>query len=106
MKKAILIALSLICFCQAYSQNGVRRISITNSRINSIAQKGMNSLSLKNYLIAKKEFKKTSKDMYKTSFSMDLLDGKGIHLITLSKFGPIPSMNIGTQVTASLKIII
>lgn len=64
------------------------------------------TLSLKSYLIARHEYKKTSKDKYFPSFSLDLLDGKGIHLFSISNLEPIPKINIGARITAGIKISI
>lgn len=62
------------------------------------------SLSLKSYLIALKEYKKSSQEKYIPNFSVDLLDGKGIHLFNVPEIGPIPSMNVGARINAGIKI--
>ena len=67
---------------------------------------GIRSLSLKSYLIARKEYKKSSTGRYTPNFSVDLLDGKGIHLFSVSKMGPIPSMIIGARIKAGITITI
>lgn len=64
------------------------------------------SLSLKSYLIARKEYKKSSTAKYTPNFSLDLLDGSGIHLFSISKMGPIPSMNVGARIKAGITITI
>lgn len=70
------------------------------------AKDGIKTLSLKSYLVARKEYKKTTSEKYIPKFSFDLLDGKGIHLFSTSKMGPIPSMNIGARVNAGIKIML
>ncbi len=62
------------------------------------------SMSLKNWLLAKDEFKKTSTERFTPKFSMSLLKENGIHLFSISKMGPLPSMNIGTRINAGIKI--
>lgn len=70
------------------------------------AKGGIKALSLKSYLMARKEYKKSTSEKYRPKFSFDLLDGKGIHLFSTSKMGPIPAMNIGARVNAGIKITI
>lgn len=38
--------------------------------------------------------------------SVDLLDGKGIHLFSITEMGPIPTMNVGARINAGIKITI
>lgn len=64
------------------------------------------TLSLKNYLIARHEYKKSSKETFTPKFSVDLLDGKGIHLFSISNMGIIPNVNVGARITAGIKISI
>ena len=64
------------------------------------------TLSLKSYLVARHEYKKSSKETFSPKFSVDLLDGKGIHIFSISHMGLIPNMNIGARITAGIKISI
>lgn len=79
---------------------------LTNTTSITESKNKIKNLSLKNYLIARKEYKKTSNDKYTPNFSVDLLDGSGIHLFSVSKMGVIPAMNIGARIKAGITITI
>lgn len=79
---------------------------LTNNTSPSQLKGSIKNLSLKSYLIARKEYKKSSKETFTPKFSIDLLDGKGIHLFTTPKMGPIPTVNVGARINARIKITI
>lgn len=79
---------------------------LTNPTSLSQSKSEIKSLSLKSYLIARKEYKKSATAKYTPNFSLDLLDGSGIHLFSVSKMGPIPSMNVGARIKAGITITI
>ncbi len=79
---------------------------LKNSTSVSQSKHGIKNLSLKSYLMARKEYKKSSTARYTPNFSLDLLDGKGIHLFNISEMGPIPSMSIGARIKAGITITI
>lgn len=79
---------------------------LKNSTSFSQSKHGIKSLSLKSYLMARKEYKKSSTNRYTPNFSVDLLEGKGIHLFNISEMGPIPSMRIGARIKAGITITI
>lgn len=84
-------------FSTSYNEN---KPSYTNEN------KLLKTLSLKSYLVARHEYKKSSKDTFSPKFSVDLLDGKGIHLFSISNMGIIPNVNVGARITAGIKISI
>lgn len=106
MKKMILILIQILICYQMAGQTKSKPAFLSNavSRIQSKSE--IKSLSLKSYLSARKEYKKGSADRYTPKFSMDLLDGKGIHLFNIPEMGPMPSMNVGVRINAGIKIII
>ena len=79
---------------------------LTNDTSSSHLKGSIKNLSLKSYLIARKEYKKSSQETFTPKFSIDLLDGSGIHLFTTPKMGPIPTVNVGARITAGIKISI
>ena len=78
---------------------------LTNTLINE-SKGSIKNLSLKSYLIARKEYKKSSSEKYTPKISLDLLDGSGIYLFTSPKMGPIPAINVGARINAGIKITI
>ena len=79
---------------------------LTNTASVNQCNKSIKNLSLKSYLIVRKEYKKSSQETFTPKFSIDLLDGKGIHLFSNSEMGPIPSMSVGARLYAGIKITI
>ena len=63
---------------------------LTNNSSFNQSNRSIKSLSLKSYLVTRKEYKKSSKETFTPKLSIDLLDGSGIHLFTTPKIGPIP----------------
>lgn len=106
MKKALLILVQVLIFSQLIGQTKSETSFLNNSTSLSESKSKIKSLSLKNYLTERKEYKKSSADKYTPKFSLDLLDGSGIRLFSISKMGPIPSMNVGARIKAGITIII
>lgn len=106
MKKAILILIQVLIFSQLIGQTKSKPGFLNHSTSINESKCKIKSLSLKNYLVDRKEYKKSSADKYTPKFSLDLLDGSGIHLFSISKMGPIPSMNVGARIKAGISISI
>ena len=106
MKKMILILVQILICSYVLGQAKIKPAFLTNAIAVNQSESGIRSLSLKSYLIARKEYKKQSRERLTPNFSFDLLDGSGIHLFSISKMGPIPSMNVGTRIKAGIKITI
>lgn len=106
MKKMLLILAQVLIFSQLIGQIKSKPAFLTNQASTSDSKKQINGLSLKSYLIARKEYKKSSTNRYTPKFSLDLLDGSGIRLFSISKMGPIPSMNVGARIKAGITISI
>lgn len=102
----LLILAQVLIFSQLIGQTKSKPAFLTNPTSAIDSKKQIKGLSLKSYLIARKEYKKSSRDRYTPNFSLDLLDGSGIHLFSISKMGPIPSMNVGARIKAGITIII
>lgn len=66
------------------------------------SEKRMGSINL-NSLKARFENHKKNKK-YNPSFSVDVLNGKGIHLFTISNINSIPTIRVGVDVNIGLTI--
>jgi hypothetical protein len=45
-------------------------------------------------------------NMFRPKFSVDILDGSGIHIMNTPEIGPVPSMSVGARFKAGLVITI
>ena len=106
MKKMLLILVQILICSQMVGQTKKISSFLTNTSSVNQSNRGIKNLSLKSYLVARKEYKKSSKETFTPNFSVDLLDGKGIHLFTTPKMGPIPTVNVGARINAGIKITI
>lgn len=110
MKKVLFILILLVSFSQLRGQTKASRSFLMNYNRNIPSYIKANrldrNLSLKSYLVARHEYKQISTNKYTPNLSVDLLDGKGIHLFSISNMGLIPKMNIGARITAGIKISI
>ena len=110
MKKLLFILLIITSFSKVMGQtqkNDSFSVSYNkNTPSNTKENKLFKTLSLKNYLVARNEYQKSSKETIAPKFSVDLLDGKGIHLFSISNMGIIPNVNVGARITAGIKISI
>lgn len=106
MKKMLLILVLVLICSQMAGQTKKSSCFLTNTTSIDQSKRSIKNLSLKSYLVARKEYKKSSNETFSPNFSVDLLDGKGIHLFTTPKIGPIPTVNVGARINAGIKITI
>ncbi|CAN5334853.1 hypothetical protein BH10BAC1_BH10BAC1_11140 [soil metagenome] len=108
MKQVFFFLIFLASISQMKAQTSAKASFLMNVRNNQPSYIKVNKeghkISLKAYLTARHEYKQISKEKYSPKFSVDLLDGKGIHLFSISNIGIIPKMNVGARVTAGIKI--
>ena len=102
----LLILVQILICSQMIGQTKKTASILSAASCGNHSNKSIRNLSLKSYLIARKEFKKSSKEVFTPNFSVDLLDGSGIHLFTTPKMGSIPTVNVGARINAGIKISI
>jgi hypothetical protein len=104
MKKiiSILILINIMASLNAQNNHPVNFLSF---------HKGIKKERLMNLHVKKHERSKKSESTFfdrslKPRFSVDLLDGTGIHLFTISNIDFIPTINVGARIKAGIIITI
>jgi hypothetical protein len=106
MKKNILLLLIILTSGTLSAQSGKKSI---------LTKRTDRTESFQSVKAVFKSFKKGNKNSslqlfqnraLRPKMSVDLLDGKGIHLITTYKMGPIPAFSLGARFNASIIITI
>lgn len=110
MKKLIALQILLLVTTSLLAQKKVN-CSIFENVSKKIENKmhsntELKNISLRTMRMSQNQSKKESAEKYTPTFSLDILDGSGLHLFTTPNLGPIPSFKVGAKINAGIKISI